>query len=609
MRTPAGPRAVVAVLSFGSLLSLSCGGGTPADALRPKDPTAAAALGEGGGTCHQVERYGEPLVVDWKPDQRGDLEEAMHDGVAVVAYSCSGIKLLKQCHVDGAYGYLGMTKREQVVRLQDADELRANLPLSGLKIAGEIGGEMSRGATIDIALITVGKKRTTWQGPTRDDLKGDCDGATHFVRGASVGAFAVQTGTRAEAKTSVQIFGASAGGGSSSAKDVDDKEGDPGACSSASPDSTTAPPQCGAAVRLELVAIGESRAKNPPKQADKPADDKPIAVEPPQEPCPQGLVLIDGKCTAPAEDKPHLCDENDQADCQKQCDKGHAVSCGALGVLAAKSRDFPKALGALKKGCDGGDTHSCVNLGDMTLNGLGTKADPAAAAPLFDSGCSGGDAFGCARLGGLYHAGTGVARDDARAATLLRKGCDGGQARACGELGLMTRDGAGVTADANAATALLRRGCDGGDARSCTAVGELFETRDAIAASIYFERGCFASDWKESGKSCAGLGRVTQAGPMANEARSKDAYSWACNKMNALGCAVLKVAWGDSRPVFPDIPEQMRLQDTCNRGDARACATLGVLQVATGNAMGKGTLDRACSMNDQWACALKAKAH
>ena len=213
------------------------------------------------------------------------------------------------------------------------------------------------------------------------------------------------------------------------------------------------------------------------------------------------------------------------------------------------------------------------------------------------------------RLGFLYRAGNGVGHDDARAATLLRKGCDGGQARACGELGLMTRDGAGVAADTNAATTLLRRGCDGGDARSCTAVGELFETRDPIAASIYYERGCFASDWKESGKSCAGLGRVMQAGPMANEARSKDAYSWACNKMNALGCAVLKVAWGDSRPVFPDIQEQIRLQDTCNRGDARACATLGVLQVATGNAMGKSTLERACTMNDQWACALKAKAH
>ena len=591
---------------------LSCGGGTPADLLRPKDPSAAAALGDNAGACHQVEKYGEPLVVDWKPDQRGDLEEAMHDGVAVVAYDCSGIKLLKQCHIDGTYGYLGMTKREQVVRLQSADELRANLPLSGLKIAGEIGGELSRGSTIDIALVTVGKRRTTWKAPTRDDLKGDCNGATHVVRGASVGAFAVQTGTRAEAKTSVQIFGAGAGGGSSSAKDVNDKEGDPTACASSSPDATGAPAQCGAAVRIELVGIADGAAKEPPKGTEKPAGDAdkshPLEVE--AEQCPQGLVLVEGKCTTPTEDKPHQCEPSDQADCQKQCDKGHAGSCGALGAyFEGRTHEYDKALTALKKGCDGGDARSCVNLGGMTLEGIGTKADPVAAAPLFESGCNSGDAIGCGRLGAAYHSGTGVTRDDTKAAGLLRKACDGGQAHACGELGAMMRDGTGVAKDETAALGLLKRGCYGGDARSCNLAGEQAESRDAITASIFYQRGCFSSDFKESGRSCAGLGRVLQAGPMADEQRSHLAFEWACNKMNSLGCAVMKVAWGNSQPVFPDVTEEIRLERVCNGGDARACATLGVLQVAEGNPMGKMTLDRACSMNDAWGCALKAKAH
>lgn len=34
---------------------------------------------------------------------------------------------------------------------------------------------------------------------------------------------------------------------------------------------------------------------------------------------------------------------------------------------------------ALKKGCDGGDVRSCLNLDGMTLDGIGTKAHPAAA--------------------------------------------------------------------------------------------------------------------------------------------------------------------------------------------------------------------------------------
>jgi hypothetical protein len=607
-------RPLATAIVTSGLLASSCGGGTPADLLRPKDPSAAAALGDGPAACHQVEKYGEPLVVDWKPDQRGDLEEVMHDGVAVVSYSCNGIKLLKQCHLEGSYGYLGMTKREQVVRLQSADELQANLPLSGLKIAGEIGGDMSRGTTLDIALVTVGKRRTTWKSPTRDDLKGDCDGATHVVRGASVGAFAVQTGTRAEAKTSVQIFGAGAGAGSSSARDVNDKEGDPSACAAASPEAVSAPAQCGAAVRIELVGIADSAAKEPPKAPAKEAGagepDKAHALEVEVAPCPQGLVLIEGKCTASTEDKPHQCEPRDQADCQKQCDRGHAGSCGALGAyFEDRTREYDKALAALKKGCDGGDVRSCVNLGGMTFDGIGTKADPTAAAALFQSGCSSGDAIGCARLGLAYRTGTGVAHDDARAAGLLRKGCDGGQARSCGELGAMTHDGAGVAKDESAASRLLRRGCDGGDARSCTVAGEQAEKNDAILASIFFQRGCFGGDFKESARSCAGLGRVFQAGPMANDQRAHDAYRWACDKMNMLGCAVLKVAWGDQRPVFPDVAEQIRIEGVCNGGDARACATLGVLQVAGGNPMGKSMLDRSCNMGDAWGCALKAKAH
>src|SRR5512135_2295987 len=101
------------LLPLTSLLALaasSCGGGTPGEAVRPKDPTLAGTLGEsgpgGGANCHEVESYGEPLVVDWKPEQRGDLEVVMKEGVAVASYSCKGLKILKDCKVDGKYGFL-----------------------------------------------------------------------------------------------------------------------------------------------------------------------------------------------------------------------------------------------------------------------------------------------------------------------------------------------------------------------------------------------------------------------------------------------------------------------------------------------------------------------
>lgn len=137
----------------------------------------------------------------------------MKEGVAVVSYSCKGLKVLKDCKVDGKYGFLGMTKKEQVIRLNNADEVKANLPLAGAGIAANIGAEMQRGATLDVAMVMIGKIKTTNASLTKDDLQGECADATHFVKGAIVGAFVMETGTKGSAKTAAQLFGAGASGG------------------------------------------------------------------------------------------------------------------------------------------------------------------------------------------------------------------------------------------------------------------------------------------------------------------------------------------------------------------------------------------------------------
>lgn len=584
-----------------------CGGaGAVAESVRPKDPTAAGALGE-SVSCHDPERYGEPLVVDWKPDRRGDLELAMHDGVAVVAYGCKDnkleIKLMKDCKVEGNYGYLGMTRREQVVRLQNADEVSANLPLMGGIIAAKIGAEMQRGTTLDIALITVGKKRTTWTAPTRADLKGTCSGATHFVRGATVGAFVLATGSRAQLRSAAEVFGAGASASSSSSREVNEKEGDPSDCSKASPDSKSPPSQCGSAVRLELVAIPE-----PPPDTAKP-EAKPLeepALSGVEEPCPKGLVYAESKCTQPAAQLAHQCDPGNLEECTEQCDKGHAGSCGALGTMYGNgtvkvSRDYAKASAYFTKACGGGDVRSCVNLGEMKATGLGGAADPAAAATFFEKGCNEGDAIGCGHLGQAYRAGTGVARDEARATVLLLKACEGGQPKSCGALAALYAQGTGVTKDPQQAAKLYRRACDGNDGESCNAIGELSETRgDPILASMMYQRGCWTYP-----KACANHGRLLQVGPVKNDDMAKRQYERACFQRVSLGCAVLRVAFRDQRTFIADPRDTMALQSSCNAGSARDCGILGVLQVAGGMPTGKQTLDRACMMNDRWACEMK----
>ncbi len=126
----------------------------------------------------------------------------MKDGIAVVQYGCDSIRLLSDCHVDGQYGFVGVTRKEQVIELKNGDEIRANLPKTGALLGMKLEGDLERGASLDVALVMVGKERTRRNHATRADLVGDCNGATHFVRGAMIGAFAMATGSRAWPKGS-----------------------------------------------------------------------------------------------------------------------------------------------------------------------------------------------------------------------------------------------------------------------------------------------------------------------------------------------------------------------------------------------------------------------
>lgn len=589
---------VTTLLALASLPALTsgCGPGAAAEAIRPNDPTAAAALGE--AECHEVGKTGEPLVVDWKPDQRGDLEIAMREGVAVVAYSCEGIKLLKDCHLKeskDAYRFMGMTKKEQVVRLQNADELKANLPFSG----GAIGGELARGSSLDIAMIMVGKTKTTWKEPTKDDLEGECDGATHFVRGATLGAFAVDSGTSAKVRAAAEIFGASAGAGSSSEKSVGTKEGDLSDCSKASPSADAPPPQCGAPIRLVLQMIAKEPPKAPAEGLAQSAE-----IEAPEVSCPKGLVLAEGKCTKPAAAAAYQCDPQNAEECKAQCDKGHAGSCGALGAMLATGRgaerDAAKAAEVLKKACDGGDAPGCVRLGMLTAD-----KDAAAAAKLFEKGCNDGEAAGCGQLGKAYLAGKGVSADPAKAAQLLDQGCDGGDIQGCAAAGPLYAEGKGVQADLAKALQYYRRACDGGDAPSCGAVGQMFESgrgtgKNPIIAGMYYMRGCV----RAHGDSCLGQGRAEVAKPGGGNAdMARRAFEQACTWRSSLGCAVLKAAYGQNRPVIPDVAQQQAMRKSCDMGNATDCANVGLLAVASGNKVGgKMDLDRACQRGEAFAC-------
>jgi len=299
-----------------------------------------------------------PLVVDWKTNDQLELTVAMQNGVALVAYDCKSIRLVKGCSVEGSYTFTAIPSvLQEAVQIADADEVKASLPFSG----GTLGGEVSRGASIDIGLAYVGKRAAQKGSVEKPDLKGsECEQVTHFVRGVSVGAFAMATGTQGEVRAAADIFGVGASGASSSSKKKLNSAGDINACKGITGTAAAPPDACAAVVRLDLVQIaggaaGATDAPVPPSLANT---------------CPEGFVPSNGRCAKKGAAGGHRCDPKDEAECKEQCGKGNVESCYNAGVLVVRGAalDGPEVnegVTLYTKACAGGVGDACMRLSQL----------------------------------------------------------------------------------------------------------------------------------------------------------------------------------------------------------------------------------------------------
>ena len=481
--------------------------------------------GDKEGQCRMVSDFGEPLIVDWEAHQRGNLEEAMHDGVAIVAYDCHSLRLLNGCRIDSTYGFMAFSKKEEDVRFENADEVTANLPAFGLTLLKGLSGELTRDSTLDLAMILVGKKRTTVREAGRELLLGGtaCNGATHFVRGAFVGAFAMGTGTKGGINLGAALFKA----GSNSTKVSKYRDGESEKCEQVKSDSPSAPDNCDALVRLELVALGTSGSTG----------DTGLK----QQTCSAGLFMSGGKCVPSADDKAHQCKPGDLADCTAQCGRQHAGSCVNLGFMyedgEGVNKDKPKAAALYKQACDGADSGGCNELGAMYSDGSGVNKDEARAAALFKLACDGGSPYGCRNLGRDYEWARGVNGDFARAATLYKQACDGGSGQGCLGLSNLYYAGRGVNEDKARAVALDKQACDGGYAYGCVILGLHYAPTDVARAMALYKQACDAGE--TSG--CYNLGSVYFIGQGVTKDYDKAEafFEQSCDSKHEDGCQSL----------------------------------------------------------------------
>lgn len=410
--------------------------------------------------CVEPGDTASPLVVDLHPAQRMEFELALKGakhGIAAVAYSCKGLRLLPECTAPGSYAFTGATLKEQVVTFETGEELKANLPSLGAVIP-KLSAEMSNGATLDVALAMIGRRRASQALVGREDLTGDCAGATHFVRGATIGAFAMKQGARGEVKAAAALF-AEVGETSRTSKSVAQKDGDRETCKAGGSKSTEAPEGCGAVLRLELRALVAGQA-DPQKVAEPP-----IAVEG----CPEGMIFDAGKCRAALPGEGKQCKYGDEPDCRAQCNAGHPGSCAYYGTILMVRNELDKAAPFFEKSCSAANIPlACHNLAFAHYLGAGVPQDFTRAMRLFTGVCDSGTAVGCAGVALLYHEGKGVAKDVASAVQFYEQACNGGdQEYGCPFLGRLYHSGEGVPKDVEKARSLYQTACSAGSRNGC----------------------------------------------------------------------------------------------------------------------------------------------
>jgi TPR repeat protein len=550
---------------------------------------------------------GRPYVTHWSSGDRIDLAHALGQGVAVVSYDGTKLTVLDACRVRGTYQWFPVpTPEEQVVNFSSALEAKLNMPpsASGGQVAVEAA--FRKGNQLEVGVVMVGKLTTTWNRVRSSDLDGACDGATHFVRAATLGAFVMESSAERRVRAVASMFQAAAGVAGEKSSSLYNRAGEYDACEVGA--STDEPPEnCSAPIRIDLIAITDE-----PNATASSADAESTAA------CPSGFSMSAGRCVESSTSALHECAPEQPKDCIVQCERGDGASCNRLGIIAYSGAgleaDPIRARQSFTRACELSHPEGCVNLGRARMYGIGGDVDAASAVNAWIEACQSANGAGCRLLGDVAYAGEIMTRDLETAVKAYDAGCRLGDFDACNTLGLLRLGGEGLAPDFAAAKQLFAHACDGGSTAACYNLGYqadlgLGGAEDLDLAGRAYERACSLHDM---GCMCMGIAAQMGRGAARSDARAIEYFGRSCSAGYPAACAVLKVltdVGGAVAVPTEGMEDQYRSWDVhCDAGVARECAELGITLLAVGQVEpGRARLHVGCERGDPWACEIEAR--
>lgn len=213
-----------------------------------------------------------PFIIEWDGTDRSSFEAYANTDVVIVRYEGCEMTILEECRNDSIRGSQGSYRPVEwtsgaleKMNISNEGELVAKLPLS----VGTLGGRVSGGEKFSMEYYVAGTRNSTRDAVYREDIAANpgCEGATHFVYGFNLGAFALGSVSEFTAEAGVSLYGFGAGGKNSRSRSADKQGGDLGTCKS---DSATEVEGCKSPIRLTLRPIRDGA--NPEKAAMKSED-------------------------------------------------------------------------------------------------------------------------------------------------------------------------------------------------------------------------------------------------------------------------------------------------------------------------------------------------
>jgi hypothetical protein len=251
-----------------AVLATGCGGGAipAADPSRASGQSALMGGTFAGKNACNAQTHDKPFIIEWDATDMASFEGRAANDVVFVRYEGCDLQVLDACANDSIHGALGDYRPAEwtsgsieKVDIANEGELYAKLPLSVVTL----GGRVKAGETFQMQYFVSGVRTATRSAVYRGDLDAipGCKGATHFVYGYALGAFALASGKDVSGEAGVSAGAVGAGGSRSHTEHAEKIGGQLDTCRNETAKETKT---CQVPIRLMLRPVAEGKDPNPP---------------------------------------------------------------------------------------------------------------------------------------------------------------------------------------------------------------------------------------------------------------------------------------------------------------------------------------------------------